>query len=86
MKPSTQKALSRTRDLRCPNGGPLLFGFAGLCFLASGFAALDDAVENLVGFVLQIVLVNEAVKTFDFGALAKFFGRGRKAVTLYEID
>lgn len=64
----------------------LLGGFGGLRLHAQGFAALNNAVQNLVGFVLQVVFVNEAVKTFDFRALAELFGRRGQRVALHEVD
>ena len=65
-----------------------LFNFAGTAghFFAVVFAALDNPVENLARFAAQIVFKNEAVKAFDFGALAEFLRRRRETLRLDEID
>ena len=61
-----------------------LFGFSFGGFFV--FAAIDDLIQNHKSFGLKVIFIDEAIKTFDFRALTKFFERGGKRITLNKID
>ena len=65
-----------------------LFSCAGRShgFFAFDAAADNDSPENLVAFDPQIVLINEAIKTFDLRTLTELFGRCRKVFARHEVD
>lgn len=65
--------------LLCGLGGGFFEGFFGLPFD-------DNAIEDFVGFFLQIIFKNKSIEAFDFGTLPEFFHRGGKAFGLNEVD